>query len=48
MFHRFAQFNWQTFHEKRVGFKDAEKIIWAGLTIAEDGEGIWVVTEGYT
>ena len=46
MFHRFAQFNWQTFHKKWVGFKDAEKFFRARLAIAEDGEGVRVIAEG--
>ena len=47
MFHRFAEFIWQAFHEERVCFKDAEKISGTGLTLSKDGEGVGVVAEGY-
>lgn len=46
MFHGFTEFSRQAFHEKRVGFKYAEKFIGAGLAIAENGKRIWIVVEG--
>ena len=46
MLHGLAQFRCEAFHEKWVGFKDAEKISRARLAVTEDGEGIRVVAEG--
>lgn len=45
MLHGLAQFRCEAFHEKWVGFKDAEKISRARLAVTEDGEGIRVIAE---
>lgn len=48
MFHGFLQLGGEAFHEKRVRFKDAEKICGTRLAISEDGEGVGIIAEGYT